>query len=463
MKSVLRRRLLGAAATITIASSFVLLPSASSPVVRAAGELGAGGEIHTVAPTRVLDTRPWSVVDDVEPLQHKPTGPQPGTPTFNVDLLGKAGVPANASDVLGVFVTIEIWGPTIPGNVRVWPKGTPMPELTALAYGTGQYVSNMTLVRPGADGEISMALISASPGAAHVIVDVHGWVSTSTYATRGARLVAAGPNRVVDTRNGINVLPGAVAGGSYITVPMRGAEAVNPWTVDAIPDSPNVVGVLLNVAAINTGSSVNSAISVLAESPTSVPIATDVVVGAGKVRSTTVLAPVGPDGNVRLYNHAGSMHITVDMIGYLLANQNVDTRDGRVVPLGAPFRAFDTRQPQWGAVRLGPGQAEDWSFASFAASVTIDGVAVGNQAAVMANMTTTGLVRQYPTVPVSGYVTAYPSEIQRPVSATINNVENSSVSNLVVTRYSPTTTLRVYNNQGSVHYVFDALAVILKD
>jgi hypothetical protein len=141
----------------------------------------------------------------------------------------------------------------------------------------------------------------------------------------------------------------------------------------------------------------------------------------------------------------------------------VNTRAGRVVPLAAPFRAFDTRQTQWGAVRLGPGQAEDWSFAAFAASVNIDAVAVGAQGSVIGNLTATDLARQYPTVPANGYLTLYASDVARPLAASLNTFEGGAVSNMSMVRYSSGTTLRGFNANGSVNYIFDAMAVVLRD
>ena len=44
----------------------------------------------------------------------------------------------------------------------------------------------------------------------------------------------------------------------------------------------------------------------------------------------------------------------------------MSTYGGRVVPLSAPFRAFDTRDY---ATRLGPNQKEAWNFQPFVDSL----------------------------------------------------------------------------------------------
>ena len=102
------------------------------------------------------------------------------------------------------------------------------------------------------------------------------------------------------------------------------------------------------------------------------------------------------------------------------------------MPLGAPYRVFDTREAQWGAVPLGPGQAEDWSFSDFAGSVTIGGVEVGKQLGVIGNLTSAALTRQYPTIAVASFLTVYPSDAAvRPTSANLNMTEGPPVPNMV--------------------------------
>ena len=81
------------------------------------------------------------------------------------------------------------------------------------------------------------------------------------------------------------------------------------------------------------------------------------------------IVPVGADGNIHLYNAYGNTHLIVDVLGYLYRGADAATTTGRVVPLDAPFRVFDTRQPEFGAAPLGFGTSESWSFADFTDSV----------------------------------------------------------------------------------------------
>ncbi|MEK7423962.1 MAG: hypothetical protein AAB131_09005, partial [Actinomycetota bacterium] len=92
------------------------------------------------------------------------------------------------------------------------------------------------------------------------------------------------------------------------------------------------------------------------------PSTSNLNLARGQIKPNMVIVPVGADGKIRLYNNSGTVDLAVDVAGYLQRKLD-ETRAGRVVPLTTPYRVFDTRESQWGAVALGPGQAEDWSFA----------------------------------------------------------------------------------------------------
>ena len=153
--------------------------------------------------------------------------------------------------------------------------------------------------------------------------------------------------------------------------------------------------------------------------------------------------------------------MVADVVGYMLGGQAETTRAGRVVPLTSPYRTFDTRGPTFGGVALGPGQAEDWSFSEFASSVFIGSASVGAQLGVIGNLTSAELKRQYPSQPAQSYLTAYPSTAVRPTSSNLNTIEGPPVPNMAVLKYGTDATVRVYNNAGYTHYLFDASAVIL--
>ncbi len=177
------------------------------------------------------------------------------------------------------------------------------------------------------------------------------------------------------------------------------------------------------------------------------------------------IVPVGADGNIHLYNANGDTHLIVDVLGYLEAGRPADTTTGRVVPLNAPFRVFDTRQPEFGSSPLGFGTSESWSFTDFTNSVNLGGVPIGAQSALLGNLTGTGLARTYPTVAVTTYMTMYPGGASLPESSNINVAEGQTVPNMSLLRYGTEGTdknvIKAYNYDGSLHYLLDVYAVVL--
>jgi hypothetical protein len=191
----------------------------------------------------------------------------------------------------------------------------------------------------------------------------------------------------------------------------------------------------------------------------------------GQVRANMAILPVGPDGAIHLFNLDGRVRLVVDIMGYLLAGESPDTRAGRVVPLIAPFRVFDTRQAEFMKQPLGPGRAEDWSFDSFVHDVKIDGDPVGEQSGLLGNLTATNLQRQYSWAPVSSFMTAYPSPVSGdgtpPGISNVNIIEGDTVPNLALLRYGGDDNdpfqLRFYNRAGYVDYLLDVYAVVLDE
>ena len=452
-----------AAAVLIVPATSQLVPSASALPCTLCG----GGEFHPLTPARIFDSRPASSINDVAPVGAKPlAGPDPAT--FDIALLGQGGIPADAASVLAVVVNITVTEPGANGYLEAYGKGArPADRTSIINFGPGQTVPNVSIVRPGTDGALTIGLFGNGT-TAQVIVDVFGWFSTSAYTgVDGARLIPTTPSRVLDTRDGTN-RSGATPLGQKETMELqiRGVDGVNPTVVDVVPDSPEVTGVLLNVVGITTDPGATATHLSLFPNPLPAgqdPTTSNVNLAAGVIKANLVFVPVGTDGKVRIFNNQGQTQVVVDVVGYMRSNQLEATRKGRVVPLSSPYRTFDTRLPQWGGVALGPGQAEDWSFADFATSVAIGPDAVGAQLAVIGNLTSAAVTRQYPTAIARSFLTAYPADAARPLSSNLNTVEGPPIPNMAVLKYGASNTVRVYNLAGYAHYLFDASAVVLAD
>ena len=191
----------------------------------------------------MFDSRPGIAVNDPAPGAKAIAGPGA---TFDIQLLGVGGIPKAPADVLGVVANITVTDPTSTGYLNAYGKDAAAGTAAIINFVAGQTVPNLAIVRPGAEGKLTIKL-AAGTGSAHVIVDVFGWFSTSASADlTGARLVPVTPGRILDTRGGLNRDPvGApLAAGELITVPIRGVDAAEPATTDIVPSSNDVVGVV---------------------------------------------------------------------------------------------------------------------------------------------------------------------------------------------------------------------------
>lgn len=461
----LRRVMMVAALAVTAVAVSAASETTRSDVAVAQTGPGAGGEYHPLPPVRIFDTRPPGI-NDVAPLGKKPA--TSAGYDFDVQVTGRGGVPADPTKVLAVVANVTVVEPESSGWMAVRPSGTPMPDppSSLVNFSAGRNVPNTAIVGVGDNGKITVRLRAS--GRAHVLIDVSGWISTSSHEVRGARLVPAGPARLVDSRRA----GGLLRSQQTRSVVVRGATSFDPVISSVVPNRPSVSAVMVNIVAINRQP--GSRATYVAATPTKIPAGTlpkvsNVNLPAGVVKTSMAIVPIGPDGRIHFFNFAGDLHLAVDVLGYFESNTDQGST-GRIVPLDAPFRALDTRAAAFGKVPLGNGALEEWSFSAFADSVereNSNGVleGLGPQSALIGNLTATGLQRTSPGTPVSTYLTAYPGNVKRPLVSNLNLAEGPSVPNMSLVRYGSTAnssnSVKVYNHAGSVHYILDVYAVVL--
>jgi hypothetical protein len=188
-------------------------------------------------------------------------------------------------------------------------------------------------------------------------------------------------------------------------------------------------------------------------------------VNAGQIKANMAIVPVGADGSIRLYNSRGATHLIVDVLGYLESGVSETSRAGRVIPLDAPFRVFDTRQAAFGNAPLGFATKEDWSFRAFAESVSLNGTPLGDQSALIGNLTGTDLAPVRAGAAVTTYLTMYPGSGSPPNVSNINVTPGRSVPNMSLLRYGTVGddpyTIAAFNYDGALHYLLDVYAVVL--
>jgi predicted outer membrane repeat protein len=118
---------------------------------------------HTLTPCRAVDTRNPVGSRGGPSLGH-------GAPrTFPIS--GACGVPATA---WAVSLNVTVTQPSAPGNVRLYPGGTPAPQTSSINYATGATRANNAVVSLGDAGDLT-ALASQASGSVHLILDVNGY------------------------------------------------------------------------------------------------------------------------------------------------------------------------------------------------------------------------------------------------------------------------------------------------
>jgi hypothetical protein len=86
---------------------------------------------------------------------------------------GACAVPATAK---AVSVNVTVTGPSGPGNLRLYPTGSPLPLASNINWSAGQTRANNAVVRLGSSGSLAVRCDMPAAGAAtHFILDVTGY------------------------------------------------------------------------------------------------------------------------------------------------------------------------------------------------------------------------------------------------------------------------------------------------
>ena len=240
--------------------------------------------LEPLVPARLLDTR-------------NGTGGRLGAlgphETFDLQVAGREGV---SDQPAAVALNVTVTGPSASSFLTVWPSGDQQPLASSVNMVPGQTVPNMVLARVGANGMIS---IYNDAGYTDVIVDVLGCFDGNA----SGRYVALSPRRVLDTREGVGA-PLAPVGQTPLEVTLLGKGGV---------PSQGVSGVMLNVTAVSP--TANTYVTVY-PGGSDQPTASNLNVSTGKVIPNMVLARVGPEGTVLMFNSGGVVDLVADVVGY---------------------------------------------------------------------------------------------------------------------------------------------------
>ncbi|MBV8986387.1 MAG: right-handed parallel beta-helix repeat-containing protein, partial [Acidimicrobiia bacterium] len=358
----------------------------------------AAGTYFPVSPARILDTRPSNALGPDASLQ--------------LQVTGAGGLPATG--VSAVVLNVTGVAPTDGTFLTVWPAGEARPTASNLNLLPGETAPNLVVVKVGSNGRVS---IYNARGFTHVVVDVAGWYSDGS-TPAGARYTALTPERHLDTRMFSPVGPGASK-----DIPVAG--------IGGVPAS-GVSAVVLNVTGTEPSDGTYLTVWPAGEAR---PTASNLNLAPGEIRANVVVAKLGANGGLSIYNAQGYTHVIVDVAGWY---SDGSTMTGARYTAVTPARILDTRPSS----AIPPDSSMDLQVTG------AGGVPASGVSAVVLNVTGTD--------PTAGtYLTVWPAGEARPTASNLNLAPGQTVPNLVVAKVGANGRVSIYNAQGNTHVVVD--------
>ena len=253
-----------------------------------------GSTYFSLPPSRILDTR-------------NGTG---GISTavgaggvIEVKVTDAGGVPAAG----GTAVALNVTATNVSGAesyLTVWPTGAARPTASNLNFIAGQTVPNLVIARVGDGGKVS---IYNNVGTVDVVADTQGYFATPGTDPPGSTYFPTSPARILDTRTGEGV-PGGFQGhlgeGDTIDLQVRGRGGV----------PSNATAVVLNVTAADAFGP-DSYLTVYPTGTTQ-PLASNLNFVNGQTVPNLVIAKIGTEGKVTIYNNLGAVVVVADVQGW---------------------------------------------------------------------------------------------------------------------------------------------------
>ncbi|MFN8039999.1 MAG: M4 family metallopeptidase [Acidimicrobiales bacterium] len=256
------------------------------------GDDAGGVELTAVTPFRLLDSR-----------EGNGTAPAPwtGGETRDVQVTGVTGSGVPATGVAAVVLNVTAVTPSAESFLSVWPTGLGRPLVSNLNFPAHRTIPNLVVVKVGAGGKVS---VYDNSGAVDVVADVVGYYSARP---SGGRFTGVTPARVLDTRpppEQIGPYASPWGPGQTRTVAVTGVGGVAPLGVSAV---------VLNVTAVNP--TADSHLTVW-NTGVAMPTASNLNFRAGDVIPNLVVAPVGADGTISIFNNSGTVDVLADVVGF---------------------------------------------------------------------------------------------------------------------------------------------------
>jgi hypothetical protein len=245
---------------------------------------GSHGLLTAVGATRILDTRTGLGAPRAQLGAGK---------TLRLTVDGAGGVPKTG--VTAVELSVIARNPSRTGGLTAFADGRPRPAASQLLFTAGQTAAGLITI-PVVNGKVD--LYNRSPGPVDLTGDVAGYFSGA-----GAKFLAAGPARALDTRTGL--------GGGGVSVLARSAADLS------VDDLPGFQGtqqdVVMSVTVLDARSS--GSLSIF---PDGSAVRADpyLVFRAGEPVTVQVIVPLAGPTIDFFNNSGGTIQILADVQGY---------------------------------------------------------------------------------------------------------------------------------------------------
>jgi Tol biopolymer transport system component len=230
----------------------------------------------------------------------------PTAETHTVQVSGLQGVPDGAT---AVVANLTGYGPTAATYLQVYPTGT-SPTVSSVNFVPGQTRANQVTVALSPSGSFTVANANARIG---VDIDLEGYYAPGA---TGLQFYPLTPTRVLDTRAGTNTPGGAttpIGPSATLDTPLTGTITTTSGIV-TVPATAQVV--VANITAVAPTASTYLTAYPTPASGNARPGTSTVNAAAGTVVPNLAQIPLGSNGELRLFNAAGTCPAIIDLAGY---------------------------------------------------------------------------------------------------------------------------------------------------
>jgi Concanavalin A-like lectin/glucanases superfamily len=386
-----------------------------------------GADFIPVTPVRLMDTR--SGLGGT-------TGPVTGGSSTTLKIEGNTTASLPTTGITAVALSITVTSEANSGFIAAYPDGSDVPVTSTVNYLGDQVATNDAIVPVGSDGDVDFYNYGEDT---QLIVDLTGYFSTNTgLADASTYVPLTDPTRILSTINGVGAAKATIAADSTLTLAVAGNNTGGTSGTDIPADAS---GAEITGVAITLTPSYATAQGQLIVYPGggSLPGTSNETYQSGGQEASTVIAPVGSDGDIEIYNSgSAAVNLDGDVSGYYTT-----AATGELYHPVDDTRLVDTRLSD-----PDNGGAADPVAGDATLSLSVpDNIAVPNPTLVLDVVTTAGTG--------NGVLTVYPNGQSRPSADTNDWIGDQDLADLALATAGGNEVDFYNNSSGTVQLIID--------